>query len=843
MRTSKFYIYILFTALIFSTVTSCSTRKDKALNRFWHSLNTKYNGYFNAREILKEAVSGLSTTKKDNYNEIIPVLPYGDKANWQSINYQSDKVVEKAVVAIKKHSMLINGKQRNRWIDDCYLVMGKADFFKLEFDLAVNQLLYVVNNSEKTSTKEEARMWMTVAYTALGEHSEAAISIKRTKKDNIDKKLLWFYHAVAAEHYIQVKDYEKAITELDEAIRNHPKKAMKGRFEFIKGQVFLAEEENQQAYRSFEAALKYRPEYEIEFQALLNMAKTSSDKSTVNLIAQLRKMLKDDKNIDYQDQIYYALATVNIRQNDTTEAIKYYKKSLATSTDNKVQKGMSYLTLADIYFGRQDYIPSQAYYDSAATTLDQNHPKYEEVIRLRDNLSIVVENTYMVKLQDSLQILGRMSDRELEVYVSDYIEKLKEEDKRREEEAELATTIASSTAIAPNQTGAKWYFDNPQTVAFGVATFKKQWGNRPLEDNWRRLSKSSSMAAGGNENDEEFIDPRYDADFYLAQVPRTDSAFQASNELIYESLYNLGEVYYDKIHDYKRSIQSFEELAKRNTQNKHFPLTYYQLYTVSNAAKDETRKKKYRDILVQQYPNSDYAQIVSGKYVNKDEKADPSEPTYQQIYAVYTQGNYTSVINQVNSALVQFPESNIKHRFELLKALSIGKIAPVDTFIVALKNIQTNYAESESALTAKRILESLNAQKEAADTVVIKSEESPYIYDPKAVHFYIVYIPSGSANATEAMNAINGFNDKMFSLSSLSVSNTMLGKSQTLVVRRFENATKAKNYSDLFVKTINLDNFKLINSSSFAISLNNYSVLFKRQDIKEYLEFYDKHYK
>lgn len=843
MRTNKFYILLMLSVLLVSAISSCSTRKDKALNRFWHNLNTKYNGYFNAREILKEAVDGLQKTKKDNYNQIIPVLPYGDRTNWQSINSQSDKVVEKAVVMIKKHSMLINGKQRNRWIDDCYLVMGKADFFKLEHDLAVNQLLHVVNNSEKESTKQEARIWMTMTYTALGEHSEAAISIKRTKKENVDKNLLWFYHAVSAEHYIQVKDYEKAIIELDEAIRNHKKKSIKGRFEFIKGQVYLAEGEVSLAYKSFESALKYKPEYEIEFQSLLNMAKTSGENNSTNLIAQLKKMLKDDKNIDYQDQIYYAMATVSIRQKDTTEAIRYFKKSLAVSTDNKIQKGMSYLTLAEIYFDRQDYMPSQAYYDSASTTLDQLHPKYEEVVRLRDNLSIVVENTLMVKLQDSLQVLGRMNDNELKIYIDDYIEKLKEEDRKREEEAELQSTIAgtvSTNSMSP--TSAKWYFDNPQTVAFGVGSFKKQWGNRVLEDNWRRSMKTSTGIAN-NTNNEDFVDPRYDADFYLTQVPRTDSAFEASNELIYEALYNLGEVYYEKLIDYPRSIQSYEELVKRNTQNKYFPLTYYQLYLVSNAAKDETRKKKYRDILVQQYPTSDYAQIISGQYVHQDEKADPSEPLYQQVYTIYAQGSYQAVITEVNNALVSYPESKIKHRFELLKALSIGKVALQDSFIVALNYVQTTYPESESALTAKRILESLNNLKEAADTVVVKSEESPYIYDPKAAHFYLIYIPSGSANPNDAMTAINNFNDEMFSLSSLSVSNTMMGKAQTLVVRRFENATKAKNYHELFAKTIKLDNFKLINCKIFPISLANYSVLFKRQDILEYTEFYEKHYK
>lgn len=834
--------------MVIALATGCSTKKNTGLNRFWHKTNTHYNGWFNGNEAIKVGQQELTKSRRDDYNKIIPVFDYGDRTNWPNMNSASDRAIKKAVVMIKKHSMLINGKQYNKWIDDCYLLLGKAHFFKIEHPVAVGQLRHVSENSEKEYTRNEAKIWMIKAYNEMGEFAESGTVIRQVDKGSLGK-LEWQYHAAVADYYIKQKEWDKAIGSLDEAIRTVKSKKKKARFEFVKGQVYQQMKNNPEAYRSFATVLKNKPEYELEFQSKINMAKTSENQSNEDLRKLLKKMLRDGKNVEYLDQIYFAMAIVDLKENKKEDAIVNLRNSIRNNTDNKNQKAFAYLELAQIYFADKLYEPAQGYYDSTAVFLDKDHPQYEEVLRLRDNLTEVVTNIRTVELQDSLQRLGRMSEPDLTAFLEDYVADLKEKDEEAKNNPDTNPISFTST-----NTQGKWYFYNQQALTFGANDFRKVWGSRPLEDDWRRSDKGSNMFADNTAEDTAALEnPRYDISTYLAEIPRTDSAYAASNTMIYDALYNLGLVYKEKIYDYPRSAEAFEDLVARNTDNSHFPVTYYQLYLVYNMMKDEANATKYKNIIIQQYPESEYAQLLSnpGYVAVKDGKEDAAEPLYNAAYQQYKDGWYEQCISSCSAALQQYPDTRLAHRFALLSALCTGKLHSTDTFVVALEAVKTGFPGTESALTADRLLKYLKDGGTTSGTNGPTSitnntlaPQNPFVYDSKAEHMLIVVVEDPAKRLDIAMAGLAGFNDKSFPLKKLNVSNTLLGKKyQVLSVRKFADANDAMNYYRMLTEQSVVEQMNLnVKTYTFPISVANYGLLFKQQNVADYDAFFRKNY-
>lgn len=858
VRKSRYLVLLISAMLMVGS--GCSTKKNKFLNRFWHSMNTKFNGYFNGNEAVKAGIQELVKSRKDNFTKIIPVYEYGHSSNFSSQNAQWDKAIKKGVIMIKKHSMLINGKQYNWYIDDCYLMMGIAHYFKLDFDMGIGQLRYVAENSEKNKTRQEARIWIVRSYLEQGELAEAATAIRQIDKGALDKNQNASYWASLADYHIRSKEYDQALEDLNKAIEFEKKKKRKARYQFIRGQLYQQMKNNEKAYETFSSVLKLKPEYELEFQSKINMARTAGKDSNEELKKLLKKMLRDDKNIEYQDQIYYALGTVYLKEKNKEEAVKNFKKSIASSVSNKNQKGLSYLELARIYFADRKYELAQAYYDSTSTSLDNDHPDYETVMRLKENLTEVVLNIRIVQLQDSLQRLSKLNDKELMTFLENYVEELKAKDEEEKNNVGNNFTLGNTT-IGGGE--GKWYFYNTQALAFGLNEFKKIWGNRPLEDDWRRSNKNTTSFndTGGEQT---AYNPRYDPETYLAEIPRTDSALQASNEMIWQALYNLGILYKEKIFDFELSAESFEDLARRNTENIHFPITYYQLYLVYKELKNNEKAEYYKNLIIQNYPSSEYTKILSNPnyLLQKEREDDKASPLYEIAYQAYKSKNYQEAITLCTQAKTQFPESKIIHRFALLRALALKESITMFEFKNELEEIIKRHPNTESADIATRLLKLLKGEE--AENNEIKTEQSieteekknettkdsipkpstPYNKDLNAEHLISVIIPSLKGNVNAAIQKLNQFNDENFSNASLSVNTTLLGNtSQVLLIRKFKNGNDAMNYYNLFNKKNVLSQLQLGEGVKvFPITMGNYALLFKTQDISGYEAFFNANY-
>lgn len=848
-----------FLLLLGMSWVGCSTRKNKPLNRFWHRLNTRYNGYFNGKEAMKEGVLDLRKSRTDNYAGILPVFDIGHSDGWSDINANAERAIEKSGKMIKKHSMLINGQQHNSWIDNCYLLMGKANFFKKEFFLAAGQFRYVAVESEDELTKEEAKIWLLRVYNQENEFAEASAAMRQVRKGMLTEELKADFHAAEAEYFILQNRYEEALDVLDLAIKAEKRKRVRARYTFIKGQLYDALERPEEAYRAFSDCLELRPEYAMEFQARIRMAKNAGNNNAADLRAMFKKMLRDDKNIEYRDQIYYALALLDLSENNKEDAIEHLQSSIKESTNNQVQKASSFLLLAELNLEAQAYAPAQAYYDSTASLISKDHPRYDEILRLRDNLTEVVNNIRTVTLQDSLLQLGSMSENDLAVWLDNYILDLREQDeeaKRLMEQQALQVGAGGGGAE-----GGQWYFVNAQAKSFGAQEFQKVWGNRPLEDNWRRSAAlSNGFADGEDGQDGEAENPRYLPETYLAEIPTSDSARKASKNMIYDALFALGVVYKDKIEDLPRSNDAFLELERRTDTSKHFPLAFYYLYLNYTEQKDISQADHYRKIITEQYPNSEYARILNNpNYLNeKDQQADAAEPLYNRAYAAFVSENRAQAYNLAATGLRDYPKSTLKHRFQLLTALtksfpdSLGQKGLIE----ALKAVVTDNPETESAETATRLLEKLGVEapkpagKDTAQTPIdslTPKKEYPFKYTPEVEHMVVVIVQDPGFNPEGLKGVLSNFNEASYKSKRLSVSNTLLGKeNQLLNIRRFTNATDAMNYIQALQKQKILE--KGIEEGGprpilVPASINNLGLLFRTRDIDGYVEWVQQNYK
>jgi tetratricopeptide (TPR) repeat protein len=840
--------YIIFLLAIgLFLLPACSTKKNKFLNRFWHSTNTKFNGYFNGNDALKNGILEVSKAKKDNFNQIITVYDFGSRTGWSEQNAMWDRSIKKGVLMIKKHSMLINGKQYNKYIDDCYLMMGIAHYFKLDFDMGIGQLRYVSENSEKKSTQQLARIWMLRSYVEKGELAEATSVLRQIDKGALDKKIEPEYWPSIAEYRIKSGDFEKAIEALDLSIEKEKTKKKKARYTFVKAQIYQQLKDNANSFAYYSKVLKLRPEYELEFQSKINMALSSEDQSGDDLRKILKKMLKDEKNIDYMDQIYYALGVIDLKEKKKKEAIENFELSSKNSTKNKDQKGVSFLALAKIYFEDRQYEMAQAYYDSTSNFLQKENPEYENVIRLKENLTEVVFNIKVIQLQDSLQRIASMTEKDRIAFLEDYVEKLKQEDE--ENKNKPAANVQNNNQAG---TGGTWYFYNKQAMTFGLSEFKKIWGERVLEDDWRRSNKSSTGVGNEITTNEPIYNPRYDPSTYLKEIPLSDSMLKASYEMIWDALYNLGVVYKEKINDYERSAESFESLVKRNNTNKHFPLTYYQLYLVYKTLNNTDKANNYKSILLREYPLSEYAQILSNENyfaATKDVK-DTALALYDNAYQDYVQKSYSTVIAKCEQAMSSYPSSPNLHRFALLKAIAVYESGMKDGFSDRLKEVIKTYKGTESALTAERIIALLIPANQTETTPNQKENETPekkadnYTFGENEEHFVAIIVPTIKVNVSGATKKITAFNDLEFSNNNLSVTTSLLGtQQQVLLIRRFKNKNESMNYLSVFNKKGVADQLALGSGTSvFAISISNYTLLFKNQDVNNYLKFYSENY-
>jgi tetratricopeptide (TPR) repeat protein len=880
-------------------LTSCSTKKNKWNRRVYHNLTSHYNVWWNGDQSVKEGEKNLKEAVKDDYTAILPVFNYGTKENALSLNSNMDRAIEKASISIQRHSMRFGGKEYVNWIDDSYLIMAQANFYKQEYIPARRTFDYVVNSYKYNDITHTANLWLAKTYIETEQYAKAeailqALIVTTSQNPKMPKYVRNNLDLVLADFHIKQKQYDSAVKYLKSALLKNLDKETRVRAMFILGQIYEYQNDNRRASEQFEAVIKKHPNYEMTFEAQMNLAKCHNSGDTSSIMKMFWKMLDDTKNTEYKDRIYYAMSDVAIRENNEPLGIKYLRNSVATSKTNNRQKVKSSLKVATMLFDNKDYVLSQAYYDTVVMTMDRTYPEYDSLLNLSVILTDLVESLTVYQLQDSLLRLADMDSVSRNKIIVQVIEEYKAEQERIQKEKELQEQIAQlggndkiatpdmSSSTMPGSTPS-WYFYNQTSLTRGATEFRNKWGNRQLEDFWFIKNKQSMMSEEeaqqqelleyftkeelanlSQEDIEKLLEERKSgapADtaryqpthigYYLQQLPFTPKQKEEANEMILQALNNIGYIYYDNLEDYNNSINAYTELNERYPENEHELSSWYYLYKMYNEKQDREKAEYYKNLILNKYPDSNQAKIIIDPeyFIKEQEKGMESANLYSKTFEAYKKGQFQRVRLNVEKARELCPDDTLlMPRFEFLDAVSIGQLEVVDSMAYALYRLVQNYPESSIKPHAMEVLLKANEMynlglpvESARQKEKEPEKEYPYSYNPDEEYYVMIICNSKSVRVNPLKVRLSDFNKENFRMLQLEIKNVLLNKQETIItIEEFENKAKAEDYktamflTDYLFGGINQEQYKVM-----LISKKNYPIFYNNKNVDEYLEFWN----
>ena len=879
MSRKKVNTGLIALALLFGflSISSCSTKKNTGFRRAYHNLTCRYNVYWNGNNALREGDQMLSEVVKDNYNEILRVYNYGDKKQAQNLNPKMDRAIKKASIGIQKHSMYFGKEEKVKYVKYSYLMMGKAHFYKQDYISARRVFDYVAKEYEEDPMHAEAYLWLAKTYieTERFEKAEATLNLlySISVKTNIPTDVRRDLPLVQADFYIAQHNYNDAYGFLERAIELGNKKEVITRTHFILGQINQFDGELDLATEYYQKVVKRNPDYIMAFEARMNMAQCydegTGDSKNINKV--LHKMVKDFRNKEFLDQIYYALADISLKDGDIDQTLEYLKLSVSSSVQDNYQKSMSALLLADLYFQQAEYMPAEAYYDTAVTFLPEDYPDYDLIKRKAAILSDIVVHTQTIQLQDSLLHLAAMDTTSLLALIDVIIEEYQIEKEKRAEEEELAlqsgTQIVDMGAGQSNRAlGGKWYFYNTQAVGMGRSEFKQKWGNRKLEDNWRMSDKRFLLQGVEEDIADEDLQGNTDStqtevpitgpetrEYYLAGIPKSEEELQASRDMVIDAYQKLGFLYLEELNDTTIALETYLEFQNEYPDNIYRVESWYALYKIYYEQGNEERANYYKGLIVGNYPDSDYAHVILDPdyYVKQSQQKGQSAKLYSRAYTAFNREQYFRVINYADKALEEYPDdTSLIPRFLYLRAISLGKVDVPDTLYASLEQLIETYPNSAVTPRAQAVLRMLQIEYGMGSPAVTVTDStgvakpSMFSYDPDAMHLVMLVVNSGEVEIDPLKVRISDFKKKYFRLIRLRIKSLVLDNMRSIItIGNFENQRVAHDFyyalkNDEYVTSgLGAHQFDI-----YTISLNNYPILYREKNVKEYDEFFKAYY-
>ena len=869
-------------------IASCTTKKNTFFYRAYHGTTTRFNIYFNGNESYKEAVEIIDNSVKDNYTAILPIFPRPPKIDALKESPKLDRSIEKCSKAIKKHSMYIRGVEHCKPIPDCYLLMGKAYFQRQDFGDAMSVFSYIIHTHTNSKVWAEANTWKARTNLALNRNEEAEINLEEVRQpieNNKNKKYKLHWETTYAELLLTQKNYEQAILSLSEALtyKNKMKKDFRTRIHFILGQTYQKLGQLHNAAENYEIVLKRNPAYEMNFNAIINLSLCgATDKKSKNTAREkLKKMLKDERNDTYKDQIFYALAQLDLKEEKTDDAIRNLEASVYWSVSNMYQKTVSALQLAELYFDRSQFIESKTYYDTVVSIIPSTFPNYEDIKARAAILRNLVENLMLIKTQDELQKLARMEEKERFAYIdsliADYNKREKERiDDEKEKKELMERSEKRSTARQSGGTSGAWYFYNSTRVKLGMQEFRKIWGNRELADYWFLKDievfdffSDNTAAETSNEEGEnadeaakaeakagaKSSDPR-DRSYYLQNVPFTKEQMNASNELVASGLFNSGMIYGDDLYDYEKAVKQWEEFLVRFPEHKFVAPIYFQLYETYAYLKDMEKSDYYKNLILKHFPNSNYARIIQNPDYYKEvaSKERESADFYVAVYEAYSKKNYANTVELATKGLEKYPFPILSPKFDYLKAISLSKIYGNDTLLTLLPEIIRNYPATEIDTAATDLLEVLKKkQQQTAQTITEDTSKKTqdtkpiYVYDSRAFHFVIILANNKEVKVDQLKGHLSNFNTEFFRLQKFDPIHSFHidDITQMVTISKFDNKDKAMDYYNMLKQDTKYVGYLKTTPSTkiYVISDANYTTFFHQKNKRSlYDDFFKENY-
>lgn len=834
------------------------------MSRAYHNTTARYNGYFNARELMRENENNLYASYPYDYSQLLPIYVYPDENRSQQMYPDMDKVIDKCSEVIERHSIYIRKKEHIKWIDDSYFLIGKARFYKQQFELAEETFLYVYQAYKRNPERYRGLNWLLRSYIEMGDwdKSEEFLDLAEDERQKYPEELWGELNAIYADYHLKKdRDLEKVIEKLEIAVRYEEDLEDKRRFTYILAQIYQMRLNYSMATNYYTQVLKMKPDYTMRFNARISRA-ISLDITASNaedIKKEMKKMLKDKKNEEFRDQIYYALAEIALKEDNEAQAIDYLKKSVKYSISNQKQKALSYLKLADIHFDQPSYVKAQLFYDSTLQYLPEDHPEYYNAEEKNNSLQDLVKNLKVINRQDSLLQLAGLSEKEREKAVKQIIKDLKAEEERQRQaqlrELERQQAESEQQAIVNNRNSGRkgeWYFYNQTTMALGRNEFKRIWGDRRLRDHWRRLDKDGavttelteqqkSKAAGGSETAEGDVDKRYEPEFYMKDIPIEMGERLDAHGKVINALFNVGTIFKESFEDYKNAEKAFKRITVEYDTSRYNLPAHYQLYRIYLLVGDQSNAQIEKDWVLDNHPFSEYAYLIKNPDYSKESRASKEkvEEFYETTYRLYKYELYEDVIESCNKADEVFKINHLQAQFDFLKAKAIGYTKSKGEFKVALENVIEDHPDSKVKEPAAEILSLLN-QKSPAQA---NSSTPAYFYDPTEKHIYVMSLPNNSQKAEELKNKISNFNQEYFREIDLNFTTTTIKGRKLFLIRTFKDEKQAVRYFKAIRNQLEISlPAKQEKARDYLISTENFKILFSTKEEDSYLEFFNKKY-
>ena len=904
-------------------LTGCSTQKNTAQSRWWHAFNAKYNTYYNGTLAYIEGSLEKETGNKDNYTEQIPLYTVSNKNSREIGKGNFDRAIEKCEKAIHQHSIKrrpewtknrrktakdiewLSRREYNPFLWKAWMLMGRSQFYQGDFESAAATFSYMSRlYATQPAIYGKARAWLAKCYIKQNWNYDAEDVIRNMLRDSIHWRAQKEWDYTFADYYIHTGNAEQAIPYLRKVISHEMRRKQKAREWYLMGQLQATIGNKKEAYKAFRHVIRQNPPYELAFNARIAMTEVMAKDNAGKMISRLKRMAASDNNKEYQDQIYYAIGNIHLSRKDTLQAITAYEKGNQKSTRNGIEKGVLLLHLGDLYWTKEKFSDARRCYGEAIGLLDKDRKDYQQLANRSKVLDELVPYTDAVQLQDSLQQLARMSEKERNAAIDRVIDALKKKEKeernrKAEEEAESTlrqdggnfannNNFASSNSPQKNNENSantsangQWYFYSPLTVSQGKAQFQKLWGKRDNVDNWQRINKTVVANAAGAEEmtdeqrdslaqaaeQEELLKQTSDSavndphrrEYYLAQIPFTPEQLAESNKLLEDGLYHAGVIFKDKLDNLPLSRKSLLRLVDNHPDYAHLDDAYYHLYLLYSRERKPEMAETYLQKLKAEYPESQWTTLLSDPYYAENAKrgVQIEDSLYTLTYQAFRDGEYDKVERNAQISRNRFPDGANRDKFLFIGGLSKLNDGDIKSCLADLKEVVSKYPDSRLSEMAGMIINGVDAGRRlyggkfdlndvwTRRSIELNDRDSTrqkgYSPERNASFVFLLAYDPDKTNENQLLFEMAKYNFTSYMARYFDINIEDLEGLHRMQISGFNSYDEARQYANAVYQQPAIKRL-LGNVRAYVISEPNLKLLGTSHTYEEYEKFYSKHF-
>lgn len=856
MKITKYITLIILLSLVSDA--SAQSNTDPWLKRNWNNMIARFNIYFNADQKMQLAMNDLTLKHKDDFSEVIDIYPYGSEDDAKGNRPAMEEVMKDA-------SKVIQNKPRSKWADDSYFLIGQTQFFSGDYFASIETFQFVNSSYTDEYIKAMSQLWLMKSYIQQEKYDDAeAIYGVLKKNKSTAKDFKTHLNLSAGDLLVKQNKNAEAIKLLNAGLTRLKDKTLRYRTNFVLGQLYLETKNYKKASESFVKVLKTNAPYEYVFQANLGLARSTSEaggQGAQKTKKYLKRMLDDDKNIEYYDQIYYELAKLEFRGKNESQGLEYMLRSSAASKSNTSQHTKTYLFLADYFFNARSYAKAQAYYDSTVAIIPDKYPNVEKIKAKHTVLSKLIENIETIKTQDSLIALSKLDKTTLEKRIDKMIadeqelERIAKEDAQiKADQANLANRTGRNSPIQDlGQAGNVWYFYNANAVGRGTSDFNRTWGNRKYGDFWRFINKASmtddlkdrddqkkdvedtpNALSDDKEQNEILKDVDAAKKKYYADIPFTATALLLANNKIANAYMSNGKIYFDDLKEFAESKSNLNALLTRYPTTVHKPEALFYLSKSETELGNKENAAKYALAIANEFPETPYNSVLNAVEIKEDNADAEAIKKYEEMYAAYQSENYDKTLAVKKEIDTKHPGSSIQGKVDYLYALTIGKTKGREAYLKELKVVEDAYLGTEIGDIAAYTIRLLTTEQSTASSTIYSAEEGVFYY----------VITGTTADPSKVEIQLNEYNNKFFAGRTMVVNSLIFGTKQLFYIKQFETSKTAIDYhQEMERNKVFLTDAGLSGIKNYAITERNFKTLVKDAKETEYIQFFNQKYK